>query len=295
MFEGYFAALAQSVLYMTLTQRIAAASSAALTDSRWPTIQQFWQRLVDEFEVSFVTLNYDTTIEDAITAGLESQGFVPISGEQAHRFDSRALATRPRLMHLHGSVRFARREFGADVNRFAYEDGWEDVYAYADTETAGRNSSSSADLRTQAGRHCVVGPIITGLQKADKLLGEPYSSYYNCFARLVSTNARLLVVGYGFGDAHVNAILRRFTKFHGAQRRVVSISKFDPVSMHGSWNDRPNEHELACKWAEQVEAFREMEYQNPWCSKKGHVRVYYEGLENVCRCWTSELVDFLTS
>jgi hypothetical protein len=294
MFEGYFAALAQSTLYTSLRQQIAAASSAALVDARWPGLQRFWQRLKDEFEVSFVTLNYDTTIDDAIAAGLESQGFVPISGEQAHRFDPRVLARCPQLIHLHGSIRFGRREFRTDANRFAYEDGREDVYAYAETATATRNSGSG-DVRTQAGRHCVVGPLITGLQKPDKLLGEPYSSYYSCFSRLVGTRDRLLVVGYGFGDAHVNAILRRFTRFHGPQRRVVSISKFDPYEMHGNWPARPLEHEIACVWSEQVEAFREMEYQNPWCSKNGLVRVYYEGLGDVCRSWTNELVDFLAS
>ncbi len=35
-------------------------------------------------------------------------------------------------MHLHGSILFGNRAFATEANRFAYEDGWNDVYMHSD-------------------------------------------------------------------------------------------------------------------------------------------------------------------
>ena len=295
LFEGYLGALAQSTLLDTIHEEVVRSSASASSHPEWSTFQSFAAELEREFHLSVVTLNYDTLFDTALRVTPRQQGFAAIPGEKAYRFDPRLLARRPRLMHLHGSIHFGDREYGSDANKFAYQDGREDVYMLDDPTATRSSAGGSSNTRNQAGRGCVVGPLITGLQKADKLLGEPYSTYYSRFSELVATSERLLVVGYGFGDIHVNAILRRMTKLH-KDRRVASITRFDPVAMHGSWGQsRGEEHRTVAMWSEQNEVFRERTYTNPWRSANGFVRVYYDGLRDVTLHRVRELVEFLAS
>jgi hypothetical protein len=53
----------------------------------------------------------------------------------------------------------------------------------------------------------------------------PYGNYYLAFATAILQNPRLLIVGYGAADPHVNAWLGEFVKIHGSDRRVVWVSK----------------------------------------------------------------------
>ncbi len=145
------------------------------------------------------------------------------------------------------------------------------------------------------GRECVKGSLITGLNKPDKLLIEPYGAYLRRFADCVISSERLLVVGYGFGDLHINGVIRRMTKLHGSSRRVVSVTKFDPIEMHGSWEERNTEHQTVAMWAEEPKVLHEQHYRNPWQSRNGLVRIYYEGLLDVSRNHMTELIEFLHS
>ncbi len=153
--------------------------------------------------------------------GAPEQGFDPVSNEPVSRF-GRHRAPPPRLMHRHGSVHFGYRPGSTDPNRFIFEDEFEDLYWHSSPDSAVATWFGRSNQTSQAGRETVVGPVITGLQKTDKLLAEPYLSYFRHFEELVAHTTRVLMVGYGFGDLHLNAALSRLTKWHGAQRRILA-------------------------------------------------------------------------
>jgi len=77
--------------------------------------------------------------------------------------------------------------------------------------------------QAQSGERATAGPIITGQRKPDKLLAYPYSTYQTVLHDALLRNPRLLIAGYGFGDIHFNRLLRRLTRIHGNNRRVVLI------------------------------------------------------------------------
>jgi len=71
----------------------------------------------------------------------------------------------------------------------------------------------SFNWRTLEGEH----ELVVGLGKSDRIAASSLLSWYwEIFERVLSAgNVRLLVVGYGFGDEHVNAAIADAVEHHG--------------------------------------------------------------------------------
>ena len=148
------------------------------------------------------TLNYDTLVEQAADAagvvlldgftGAQCRVFRPESYEQdlyfptettegrVHRFD--------RVLHLHklhGSITWTTEEPNID-NPYGVR---------------------SADFDPQGSEPLLIYPTPA---KYGDVLGLPYSELFRRFASsLTRPQSVLFVIGYGFGDQHVNAIIRQ--------------------------------------------------------------------------------------
>jgi SIR2-like domain len=66
--------------------------------------------------------------------------------------------------------------------------------------------------------------MVIGGDKLTQIRNEPLLNwYYEIFKRVLSCqNRRLLVVGYGFGDPHINKVIRKAVDEHGLRLYVVS-------------------------------------------------------------------------
>jgi len=152
--------------------------------------------------VNLFTLNYDTLVEQAADAegvvlldgfvGTQGRVFRPESYEQdlyfpaettegrVHRFD--------RVLHLyklHGSITWTENEPTID-DPFGVRSG-----AFSPEGT----------------RPLLIYPTPA---KYGEMLGMPYSELFRRFAgTIVRPQSVLFVIGYGFGDEHVNAIIRQ--------------------------------------------------------------------------------------
>ncbi len=152
--------------------------------------------------VNVFTLNYDTLVEQATDAegvvlldgfvGTQRRVFRPESYEQdlyfpaettegrVHRFD--------RVLHLyklHGSITWTANEPSID-----------DPYGVR-----------SAAFNPEGTQPLLIYPTPA---KYGETLGMPYSELFRRFAcTLVRPQSVLFVIGYGFGDEHVNAIIRQ--------------------------------------------------------------------------------------
>lgn len=76
-----------------------------------------------------------------------------------------------------------------------------------------------------------VMPMITGFRKAEKILAEPFASYYHCLRTDAFRCNRWLVLGYAVGDPHVNAALESVVDYWGDRLRVWVCNRADP----GPW------------------------------------------------------------
>jgi hypothetical protein len=89
---------------------------------------------------------------------------------------------------------------------------------------------------------------------------------------------RLLVVGYGFSDYHVNAALEKMTRIHGDAKRTCVIDYIDMVMETGSTR-RANLSVMLQRWGRTQFAFRDSN-PDPWTSADGCARLYWKGFLN---------------
>ena len=177
--------------------------------------------LAQEFRLAVFTLNYDDVVDGACPDWFD--GFVgkkESSGGgaywEARSFDAQAFdlwrdSDQPVLVHLHGSVRFGPSRQGFHLVK------------YSSTAAAGEAIKAvSRGDKSSGGQIVSANSIISGLNKAARLTLNPvpYGYYYRALINSLLSNERLLVIGYGAADEHVNTWLEQFREKHGEARRI---------------------------------------------------------------------------
>ena len=226
--------LNDAFLFSTIQPLIIAAIYRIMTGTpvkslaKPPALHRFIRNLEKEFLLGVFTLNYDDVVDgardswfDGFTRPVEQSpgGRVwSANGFDARHFNNWLEASEPLLVHLHGSVRFGylRGEFGTGK--------------YSDSQAALESVEGiHVGDRYSAGQIVSASPIISGLSKPAKLVHnpEPFGYYYRAFIDSVLGSERLLVIGYGGRDDHINVWLEQFAKNHAEKRKVVWICKLD--------------------------------------------------------------------
>lgn len=292
-FDEHYKYLAVNAVFTTVYESLVAASAKLTNHSAWNDWVTFVKQLTDTFDVTFATTNYDHVLEEALAFTPEDEGFFQIRGETAWRFNPRP-GHRLRLLHLHGNIRFGH--LTGDRDDYRWEDSWEDLYWYQDHKEAFETWLKGSNGTSGAGQALHVGPIITGLHKPSKLLVEPYRTYSEAFSSALFHNSRLLVVGYGFGDPHLNYVLRRMGKWHGQDRRIAYVGYqqipidigdiADRQETFGCWRGGPPELERL--------GITMSEPYIPNGSGSGNFRAWFSGLTNVLKSHQPDLLKFLS-
>lgn len=193
--------------------------------------KSFWLKKKNNWDV--FTLNYDTTVEQSLTS--YEDGYQNIKDEQKFQKFSIAKLLKNNyklstINHLHGCVLYGHERY-TDINHDIYDYNSHDLYKYNDYQTAFKNwqGISTSTNTAMDGTDIVQGPIITGLNKTDKITCLPYSSYRYNLDKCLLENDSLLIVGYSFGDKYINSAIERLNQFHN-NKRVVVIDFWDVCS-----------------------------------------------------------------
>jgi hypothetical protein len=209
-------------VYRAIREYIADRVLTASTNQPEADLRRLFTLLAEDYHVRVFTLNYDDLIDradgnwfDGFSIDLQPQGIV------GRAFDTAGFAQNWRhaeklLVHMHGSVLY-------DVN-IHYNNG---LVRFNSAQEALQSSAGSISSTSLAhGIDVSNAPIISGLSKAARLTlnPQPYGHYYRIFMESVIESPRLLIIGYGGADPHVNAWLREFSQIHGSTRRVSWIT-----------------------------------------------------------------------
>lgn len=129
------------------------------------------------------------------------------------------------IMHLHGCIKYGPKPMGLfpkDIKKLDYEDSNDDVYKYDSID--GIKKAWNAYWEESDKNKFFMRPIITGGNKANKILINPYQFYHFELQRALIENKSLLIIGYSFSDSHLNSLLMRMKQLHGGKRRIVIIT-----------------------------------------------------------------------
>ncbi|MDE0045909.1 MAG: SIR2 family protein [bacterium] len=158
---------------------------------------KFFRRLQEHFDVGIYNLNYDTVARTAwpeAFSGFDEWGF----------FDPLIVAQRRKwgfIYHLHGSVHHC---ISHSIARpwIVWKNSLEEEF----TDRGVPPVDMAQDFRS-----IPLTTLISGGFKLDQILAEPYQTFYATLVRHIHEASAILIVGYGFGDLHVNrAIQNRF-------------------------------------------------------------------------------------
>ncbi|MGE8037964.1 SIR2 family protein [Lysinibacillus sp. NPDC093692] len=307
-FEDVMAA--RRTIYTKIWDAIDSYNNDILTNNNKSWYVDFWSRLNNNGNfLDIITLNYDNTIQCSLNEQY-SDGFIKvndtfskISLDELYRDDL------SKVINLHGSILFGDYSGNSSetANLYVFEDDFHELYKYSNYKVAREKFFYTAKTShvTQSGEVAEITPIITGLRKADKLIVSPYNAYHHYFYDAIRKNSGLLIVGYSFGDSHVNNIIEKITALHGEKRKVVVITYLTPSQREPWYPDHSIMMEekgwlttealfFYSKAAKDYYPFGEkFEYNNPIKSKDGRLMIFLEGFKQAVENHGDEIIEFL--
>ncbi len=173
--------------------------------------------LSKQFKLRVFTLNYDDLVDRVDLSWRD--GFLPNNSSFYQVFDAKQFIEEDKnsealLVHLHGSTRFGYAQ-----------DGIFEIHNYSSPERAIHFLDDKGFSQNVHGRQILSGPMISGLSKIEQLMFRPcpYGYYFNSFMQNLITNNRLLILGYGGWDRHINEWILQFMQVHGSAARIAHI------------------------------------------------------------------------
>jgi hypothetical protein len=153
----------------------------------------FINKLAEDFDVAFITLNYDNLITQACPKLFT--GFNETNGS----FDASSLYARKDwglIYHLHGSVHFDMQGEALSMHAIKWND---DLYSEFQGNSIGRNSQDTSE-----GIDMPTSIIVAGYGKANQIQRLPFRTYYSKIDEISEKADAFLFMGYGFNDLHLN-------------------------------------------------------------------------------------------
>lgn len=190
------------------------------------------------FELGIYSLNYDTVAlkaaPDLFTGFDKKDGiFKPQQLFKRRKWDF--------IYHLHGSVHFTLRD-----------DMLPGVF-YRSGFIAWENDINRNDIKVSDGfafprsdnNHFIQSTIIAGGNKLDQIQPQPFSAYYSQLPRHICEADAILILGYGFGDSHINSIFQNhFKQMKPEARARVMIVDY--------WPSRKPLQKRVDRWSDQL-------------------------------------------
>lgn len=172
----------------------------------------------------FCILNYDTWIEESIADSGYIDGFEEImtvnnEKEEYRIFNKSAfdeISNYNTLCHPHGCVKFGGILQSKDQSR---DHGDADIVLWDKPKSV---SSYVKQVPLDRNFESVLPLIVTGKHKNRNFKVEPYKTYIEHLNRQLSLNQSILIIGYGFGDDHINKMIKNYGRNSG--RKLIIIS-----------------------------------------------------------------------
>ncbi len=87
------------------------------------------------------------------------------------------------------------------------------------------SNNTPASVQIEKGKTLMVTNIITGYQKAQKAMLTPFKQMQSAFDRDCCFAEEIYIIGYSFGDEHINGSLRTALR-HNSKLKIIIVDPF---------------------------------------------------------------------
>jgi len=195
------------------------------------------------------------TKERNVICRLEHGGAKPDPYEVIHDRESHC------IYHLHGNIYWSvNRKHHLDIRKTSDKYEYQ-LLGYPDFN----NNSSSSDVEMEQGNKLFLSNIITGYQKLQRTALSPFRQMMSSFDQDCYEADELFIIGYSFGDEHINDIVRQAKKVN----KSLKIKIVNP-----GYNDELN-LKLYIDWNQKIEDFKKTKLsEDHWQYPNMGVEVY---------------------
>ncbi len=196
------------------------SKSLEMESSPFFAYQNIFLKLREQFDLGIYNLNYDNVARSAWPEafhGFNSRGiFDPLCVSLRREWDF--------IYHLHGSVHHCISSPTYKPS-LAWKNNLHDSF---------EDYKPPIPDMAQDFRPIPMTTLIAGSFKLNQILAEPYQTFYAALVRHVQEADAILIAGYGFGDLHVNRVLRN--RFEGPVNdrtlpQVIVLAKSNPMKL----------------------------------------------------------------
>ncbi len=207
-------------------------------------------------KTSVLSFNYDDCVINSLEGLGFEKGFTPTDQYYLRQLDPEKFMKAKRVVYFpHGHVKF---QF-ADNDNVTF---WGDSEAANQARWEGVNGAQMGSTMTLLkGKYAYNFNtfITTGQTKNDSLNHLPYSAYYQRLASDLKNSSVVYIVGYSFGDDHVNRLLQTFLKIDAGNKVYVIDYYPDPITLTDEYTTQSNiinriHLVLGTEWQVKVEA-----------------------------------------
>lgn len=189
--------------------------------------KDFWAK--PSFKWDVFNLNYDTTIEQSIAR--YNDGFKKVAKDDKFQvMDLNKLLENKEgnttINHLHGCIIYGDAHISSSNPQTKLYNS-NDLYKFDNYTDTPKYTSSYNNAQNRQSYY--PSPIITGLDKVEKITTLPFAAYRMNLEKQIINNHSLLIVGYSFGDLYINDMIDRMRLIHGDKQRIVIIDYWGEV------------------------------------------------------------------
>jgi hypothetical protein len=224
----------------------------------------------------FGSINYYTTNYDEVVPNAIQPNNTPITYNYSILEHNRRKMT---FTNLHGSIHLS-----FDLQGFQYE-----IY-HSHSAIPSHLSNALQCYGGNPGEQLLFTPIITGKNKAQRIMDKHFSHGFVTFANDLSRCDTILIMGYSFSDPHINAILRQYT--YNRNVCIIIVTKESVVCGSAFENNFNNVWLMNGRYTGDTEADIWYHYDNPklYVYKQG-AKSFMELLGNIDNILSNKLCN----
>ena len=184
--------------------------------------KKFLEEIRKDFDVGIYNLNYDDV---AIHAWPEAYTGFDSNGLDENIFCPKAIFDRKEwgfVYHLHGSVHNhiqTDKQGKTDKQRI----GWKKDLSSSNFTVYDKNHMSLV-VNSNSSR-MPMSTLLAGGFKLEQLSPEPFQTFHSSLVRHAYEANAILIIGYGFGDTHVNWVLKNRYRYDKTKLKVLTVNK----------------------------------------------------------------------